>query len=68
MLIFCAQDDAPETIDGIERHIYRIIPNAKLKFGVSDINRDRCCVVKTKFWKSRKRSPILGFTQLQTWP
>ena len=35
VLIFCAQDDAPETIDGIERHIYRIIPNAKLKFGVA---------------------------------
>jgi hypothetical protein len=32
ILIFCAQDDAPETIDGIERHIYRIIPNAKLKY------------------------------------
>ena len=57
VLIFCAKDDAPETIDGIERHIYRIIPNAKLKFGVSDINRDRCCVVKTKFWKSEKDRP-----------
>nr|MCH9781545.1 hypothetical protein [Betaproteobacteria bacterium] len=57
VLIFCAHDDAPETIDGIERHIYRIIPNAKLKFGVSDINRDRCCVVKQKTWKSDKDRP-----------
>ena len=57
VLIFCAQDDAPETIDGIERHIYRIIPNAKLKFGVSDINRDRCCVVTTQFWKLEKERP-----------
>ena len=57
VLIFCANDDAPETIDGIERHIYRIIPNAKLKFGVSDINRDRCCVVKEKTWKSDKDRP-----------
>jgi len=57
VLIFCAQDDAPETIDGIERHIYRIIPNAKLKFGVSDINRDRCCVVKQKTWKADKDRP-----------
>ena len=60
VLLFCKHDDAPETIDGIERHIYRIIPNAKLKFGVSDINRDRCCVVKTKFWKSEKDRPT-GF-------
>ena len=60
VLIFSAHDDAPETIDGIERHIYRIIPNAKLKFGVSDINRDRCCVVKNKFWKSEKDRPT-GF-------
>ena len=57
VLIFCAHDDAPETIDGIERHIYRIIPNAKLKFGVSDINRDRCCVVKHKSWKLDKDRP-----------
>ena len=57
VLIFCAQDDAPETIDGIERHIYRVIPNAKLKFGVSDINRDRCCIVKKKFWKVEKDRP-----------
>ena len=57
VLIFCAHDDAPETIDGIERHIYRIIPNAKLKFGVSDINRDRCCVVKQKSWKLDKDRP-----------
>ena len=57
VLIFCKHDDAPETIDGIERHIYRIIPNAKLKFGVSDINRDRCCIVKTKTWKKEKDRP-----------
>ncbi|MGE4596404.1 MAG: hypothetical protein AAEA78_00295 [Methylophilaceae bacterium] len=57
IIIFCAHDDAPETIDGIERHIYRIIPNAKLKFGASDINRDRCCVVKRKFWKTDKDRP-----------
>ena len=60
ILIFCAQDDAPETIDGIERHIYRIIPNAKLKFGASDINRDRCCIVKKKTWKTYKDRPT-GF-------
>ena len=54
ILIFCAHDDAPETIDGIERHIYRIIPNAKLKFGASDINRDRCCIIKKKTWKTEK--------------
>ena len=60
ILIFCAQDDAPETIDGIERHIYRIIPNAKLKFGASDINRDRCCIVKKKTWKAEKDRPT-GF-------
>jgi len=57
IIIFCAHDDAPETIDGIERHIYRIIPNAKLKFGASDINRDRCCIVKRKFWKTDKDRP-----------
>ena len=57
VLIFCKHDDAPETIDGIERHIYRIIPNAKLKFGVSDINRDRCCIVKIKTWKKEKDRP-----------
>ena len=57
VLIFCKHDDAPETIDGIERHIYRIIPNAKLKFGVSDINRDRCCIVKKKTWKNEKDRP-----------
>jgi len=57
ILIFCSHDDAPESIDGIERHIYRIIPNAKLKFGVSDINRDRCRIVKRKFWKSEKDRP-----------
>ena len=57
ILIFCAHDDAPESIDGIERHIYRVIPNAKLKFGVSDINRDRCRIVKKKFWKSEKERP-----------
>jgi len=57
VLIFCKHDDAPETIDGIERHIYRIIPNAKLKFGVSDINRDRCCIVKKKTWKTEKDRP-----------
>ena len=56
-LIFCAHDDAPESIDGIERHIYRIIPNAKLKFGVSDINRDRCRIVKKRFWKTDKDRP-----------
>jgi hypothetical protein len=56
-LIFCEHDDAPETIDGIERHIYRILPNAKLKFGVSDINRDRFCIVKKKTWKSEKDRP-----------
>jgi len=56
-LVFCKHDDAPETIDGIERHIYRIIPNAKLKFGVSDINRDRCCIVKKKTWKTEKDRP-----------
>ena len=57
VLIFCKHDDAPETIDGIERHIYRIIPNAKLKFGVSDINRDRCCIVTKKTWKTEKDRP-----------
>ena len=57
VLLFCMHDDAPETIDGIERHIYRIIPNAKLKFGVSDINRDRCCIVKKKTWKTEKDRP-----------
>lgn len=57
VLIFCKHDDAPETIDGIERHIYRMIPNAKLKFGVSDINRDRCCIVKKKTWKIEKDRP-----------
>jgi hypothetical protein len=57
VLLFCKHDDAPETIDGIERHIYRIIPNAKLKFGVSDINRDRCCIVKKKTWKTEKDRP-----------
>ena len=57
ILIFCANDDAPESIDGIERHIYRIIPNAKLKFGVSDINRDRCRIVKKRFWKTDKERP-----------
>tara|TARA_B110000240_G_C13172607_1_gene314303 strand:- start:49 stop:576 length:528 start_codon:yes stop_codon:yes gene_type:complete len=57
VLIFCEHDDAPETIDGIERHIYRIIPNAKLKFGVSDINRDRCCFVKEKTWELEKDRP-----------
>ena len=57
VLLFCKHDDAPETIDGIERHIYRIIPNAKLKFGVSDINRDRCCIVKKKTWKTEKNRP-----------
>ena len=57
ILIFCAHDDAPETIDGIERHIYRIIPNAKLKFGASDINRDRCCIIKKKTWKTEKERP-----------
>jgi hypothetical protein len=56
-LLFCKHDDAPETIDGIERHIYRVIPNAKLKFGVSDINRDRCCIVKKKTWKTEKDRP-----------
>jgi hypothetical protein len=56
-LLFCKHDDAPETIDGIERHIYRVIPNAKLKFGVSDINRDRCCIVKERTWKSDKDRP-----------
>ena len=57
VLIFCAHDDAPETIDGLERHIYRVIPNAKLKFGASDINRDRCRVVKRKTWKTEKERP-----------
>ena len=57
VLIFCKHDDAPETIDGIERHIYRIIPNAKLKFGVSDINRDRCSIVKKKTWNTEKDRP-----------
>ena len=57
VLVFCKHDDAPETIDGIERHIYRIIPNAKLRFGVSDINRDRCCIVKKKTWKTEKDRP-----------
>tara|TARA_B100000795_G_C22497109_1_gene322516 strand:+ start:55 stop:543 length:489 start_codon:yes stop_codon:yes gene_type:complete len=57
VLLFCKHDDAPETIDGIERHIYRVIPNAKLKFGVSDINRDRCCIVKKRFWKVEKDRP-----------
>ena len=57
VLIFCKHDDAPETIDGIERHIYRIIPNAKLKFGVSDINRDRCSIIRKKNWKTEKDRP-----------
>ena len=57
VLLFCKHDDAPETIDGIERHIYRIIPNAKLKFGVSDINRDRCSIVKKKTWNTEKDRP-----------
>ena len=57
VLIFSANDDAPETIDSIERHIYRIIPNAKLKFGVADINRDRCRIVKRRFWKTDKERP-----------
>jgi Icc-related predicted phosphoesterase len=57
VLIFCAHDDAPETIDGLERHIYRVIPNAKLKFGASDINRDRCRVVKRRTWKTEKERP-----------
>ena len=57
VLIFCAHDDAPETIDGLERHIYRVIPNAKLKFGASDINRDRCRIVKRKTWKTEKDRP-----------
>ena len=57
VLIFCKHDDAPEKIDGIERHIYRIIPNAKLKFGVSDINRDRCSIVKKKTWNTEKDRP-----------
>ena len=57
VLLFCKHDDAPETIDGIERHIYRVIPNAKLKFGVSDINRDRCCIVKERTWDSEKNRP-----------
>ena len=57
VLLFCKHDDAPETIDGIERHIYRVIPNAKLKFGVSDINRDRCCIVKEKTWDTEKDRP-----------
>jgi len=57
VLVFCKHDDAPETIDGIERHIYRIIPNAKLRFGVSDINRDRCCIVIKKNWKTDKDRP-----------
>ena len=55
VLIFCGHDDAPESIDGIERYIYRIIPNAKLKFGVADMNRDRCCIVKDKYWGSDKK-------------
>jgi len=57
VLLFCKHDDAPETIDGIERHIYRVIPNAKLKFGVSDINRDRCCIVKERTWQADKDRP-----------
>ena len=57
VIIFCAHDDAPETIDGLERHIYRVIPNAKLKFGASDINRDRCRIVKKKTWKKEKDRP-----------
>ena len=57
VLLFCKHDDAPETIDGIERHIYRVIPNAKLKFGVSDINRDRCCIVKDRTWETEKDRP-----------
>ncbi len=68
VLIFCEHDDAPETIDGIERHIYRIIPNAKLKFGVSDINRDRCCIVKEKTWGLEKDRPtgIYSIADLST--
>ena len=68
VLIFCEHDDAPETIDGIERHIYRIIPNAKLKFGVSDINRDRCCIVKEKTWGLEKNRPtgIYSIADLST--
>ena len=57
VIIFCAHDDAPETIDGLERHIYRVIPNAKLKFGASDINRDRCRIVKKKTWKKEIDRP-----------
>ena len=57
VLIFCSHDDAPETIDGLERHIYRVIPNAKLKFGASDINRDRCRIVKRRSWKTEKDRP-----------
>ena len=57
VLIFCQNDDSPETIDGVERHIFRVIPNAKLKFGASDINRDRCCIVKRKTWKTEKDRP-----------
>ena len=68
VLVFCEHDDAPETIDGIERHIYRIIPNAKLKFGVSDINRDRCCIVKKKTWKTEQDRPtgVYSITDLSS--
>jgi hypothetical protein len=68
VLLFCKHDDAPETIDGIERHIYRIIPNAKLKFGVSDINRDRCCIVKKKTWKTEQDRPtgVYSITDLSS--
>ena len=33
-LLFCKHDDAPETIDGIERHIYRFIQSEDIDWGV----------------------------------
>ena len=43
VLIFCGHDDAPESIDGIERYIYRIIPNAAMRRYLGRPFADRSC-------------------------
>ena len=66
VLIFCAQDDAPETIDGIERHIYRIIPNAKLNLVPQILIEIDVVLLRKKLGRMRKID-LLVFIRLLIW-
>jgi len=55
VLIFSKLKDADGLLKGIDTVIEKLSNSIKIKGGVSDIDKDRCCIVANKYWGNAKK-------------